>query len=74
MGTERHRRVWPHGADHTVMVKATGEQWVRWHQAARINSMKPHLGVFLARAADFYAARLQARLELALRLEKDGKL
>lgn len=74
MGTEKHRRVWPHGADHTVTVKATSEQWVRWHQAARTNTMKPHMGVFLARAADFYCARLEARLEMAHRLEKDGKL
>jgi hypothetical protein len=74
MGQEKSRRVWPHGADHTVTVKATSDQWIRWHQAARINSMKPHLGVFLARAADFYAARLEARLKLAQRLEKDGKL
>jgi hypothetical protein len=32
--------------------------------------MKPHLGVFLARAADFYSTRL----EMARRQEKDGEL
>ena len=74
MGYEKGRRVWPDHADHVVSVRATGEQWIRWHDAARINSMKPHLGVFLARAADFYAARLQARRELALRMEEQGKL
>ena len=72
MGFER--RIWPHGADHVVTTKATGQQLIRWHRAAGVNSMKPHLGLFLARAADFYAARLEARLELAKRLEKDGKL
>jgi len=74
MGQEKSRRVWPDHADHVLTTRATSAQLVRWHQAARINSMKPHLGVFLARAADFYAARLQARLELAQRLEKGGKL
>jgi hypothetical protein len=74
MGQERHRRVWPNGADHTVTVKATGEQLIRWHDAARNHSMTPHLGAFLARAADFYVARLEARLEMARRLDKDGKL
>lgn len=74
MGTERHRRVWPDGAHHTITVKATGDQYIRWQDAAGLNSMKPHMGAFLARAADFYAARLQARRELALRLEEQGKL
>lgn len=74
MGQEEHRRIWPDGAYHTITVKATGEQWVRWHQAARAFSMKPHLGSFLARAADFYCTRLEARREMAQRLEKDGKL
>ena len=72
MGFER--RIWPHGADHVLTTRATGEQLIRWHRAAGINSMKPHLGLFLARAADFYAARLEARRELALRLEREGKL
>ena len=74
MGYEKGRRVWPDGADHVLTTRATGEQWVRWHRAASQSSMKPHMGLFLARAADFYAARLEARLELAKRLEERGKL
>ena len=74
MGQEKHRRVWPNNAYHTTTVKATGDQWFRWHKAASTFSMKPHMGQFLARAADFYCARLEARLEMAQRLEKDGKL
>jgi hypothetical protein len=74
VGREKHRRVWPDGAHHTITVKATGEQWVRWHDAAGIHSMKPHLGTFLAKAADFYTARLQARRELAKRLDEQGKM
>lgn len=74
MGQEKSRRVWPDGADHTVMVKATSDQLIRWQNAAGLNSMNPHMGAFLARAADFYAARLQARREMALRLHEQGKL
>jgi len=57
MGGER--RIWPHHADHVVTTRATGEQLVTWHRAARMNTMKPQLGLFLARAADFYAAHLE---------------
>lgn len=32
------------------------------------------LGAFLARAGDFYVARLQARLEMARRMKEQGKL
>ena len=72
MGHER--RIWPHDADHVLTTRATGEQLIRWNRAAGMHSMKPHLGLFLARAADFYCARLEARREMAQRLEKDGKL
>lgn len=74
MGLEKHRRVWPDGADRTVTVKATTEQLIRWSDAARTFNSTPHMGQFLARAADFYCARLEARLEMARRLDKDGKL
>ena len=74
MGNERHRRRWPHDATRSVTVKATPEQFVRWSDAAGIGTSKPHLASWLARAADFYAERLQARRELALRLHKEGKL
>ena len=74
IGRGKSRHIWPHGAHHTITIKATDEQWVRWHEANAGLSMKPHLGVFLARAADFYCARLEARREMAQRLEKDGKL
>lgn len=74
MGQEKSRRIWPHGADHVITTRATGEQLVRWYTAASIHSMKPHLGVFLAKAADFYAARLEARRKLARRLDEQGKL
>ena len=74
MGQEKSRRVWPDGADHVLTTRATSPQLVRWHAAARMFSMKPHLGTFLAKAADFYCARLEARRKLAERLEKDGKL
>ena len=74
MGNERHRRRWPPGADRSVTVKATPEQIVRWSSAAGIGTSKPHLASWPARAADFYAERLQARRELALRLDREGKL
>jgi hypothetical protein len=74
MGQEKSRRIWPHGANHVLTTRDTGEQYVRWLTAAGMFSMKPHLGVFLARAADFYCARLEARRRMAQRLEKDGKL
>jgi hypothetical protein len=74
MGNERHRRVWPVGACHVITIRATPAQLAAWHAATRILSSKPHLGAFIARAADFYAERLQARLELALRMEREGKL
>ncbi|HWM93651.1 MAG TPA: hypothetical protein VN493_23035 [Thermoanaerobaculia bacterium] len=74
MGQEKSRRIWPLDADRTVTVRVTHEQWVRWYEAASNGSMKPHLGTYLARAADFYAARLKARGEMARRLEKDGRL
>ena len=74
MGNERHRRIWPPNAYRTITVRATDEQFVRWISAAGIDTSKPHLGAFIARAADFYAARLDARLQLALRMEREGKL
>jgi hypothetical protein len=75
MGNERHRRVWPAGADRVITIHATPAQVVAWDAAARIHSSKPpHLGAWVAMAADFYAQRLQARLELALRMEREGKL
>ena len=58
--------------DSTIMVKATDRQWASWRAVAGLG--EPDLGAFLARAADFYVARLQVRLEMARRLEKDGKL
>ena len=74
IGRGRSRHIWPHGAHHTITIKATDEQYARWLTAAGMFTMKPHLGVFLARAADFYCSRLEARREMARRLEKDGKL
>ncbi|HWM93681.1 MAG TPA: hypothetical protein VN493_23185 [Thermoanaerobaculia bacterium] len=82
MGYEKGRRVWPDHADHVLTTRATGEQLVRWHTAAAMHSMKPHLGRFLAEAADHYARYLQRRMKRALdlqakedreRLEREGK-
>ena len=58
--------------DITIMVKATDQQRASWRAVAGLG--EPDLGAFLARAADFYAARLQARRELALRMKEQGKL
>lgn len=74
IGRGKSRHIWPHDAVHSVTTRATDEQYARWLTAAGMFSMKPHLGTFLARAADFYCARLEARRELALRMEEDGKL
>jgi hypothetical protein len=54
----------------SITVLATDEQWRRWNAAAQSGD----LGTFLARAADFYVARLQARLEMAQRMEREGRL
>ncbi|MEA2562804.1 MAG: hypothetical protein QOH06_4308 [Acidobacteriota bacterium] len=69
MGQEKSRRVWPHGANHVLATRATGEQLIRWHQAAAMGTMKPHLGIFLASAADHYARHLQRRMKRALDLQ-----
>ena len=66
MGQEKSRRVWPYHADHVLTTRATGEQLIRWHDAARMHSMKPHMGVFLARAADHYARHLQRQMKRVL--------
>jgi hypothetical protein len=55
----------------TITVEVTPEQWSRWRAVA---GTKPDLSTFLARAADFYVTRLQARLEMARRMEKEGRL
>ena len=73
MGQEKSRRIWPHGADHVLTTRATGEQYVRWLTAAGMFTMKPHLGAFLARAADHYAAHLQRCRARALKLEEKEK-
>lgn len=64
------RRIWPDGADHVLTTRATDEQLVRWHAAARMQSMKPHLGLFLARAADHYAKHLEKRADKAVKREE----
>lgn len=69
MGQEKSRRIWPYHADHVLTTRATSEQLVRWHMAASMHSMKPHLGRFLAEAADFYARHLQKRMKRALDLQ-----
>ena len=74
MGQEKSRRVWPIEARHTITIRCTTEQLARWHEAAQVGSMWPHLGKYLVRAGDFYAARLKARRDMARRLERDGKL
>lgn len=66
MGQEKGRRVWPRHADHVLTTRATGEQRIRWLTAASQFSMKPHLGVFLAQAADHYSRYLERRLKRAL--------
>lgn len=79
MGYEKGRRVWPDHADHVLTTRATGEQLVRWHTAAAMYSMKPHLGRFLAEAADYYARHLQRQMNRALKQhdkeqrEREGK-
>ena len=54
-----------------ITVTATDQQRASWRAAAGIES---DLAAFLARAADFYVARLQARLELARRMEREERL
>lgn len=54
----------------TVTLEVTQEQWNRWRAMA---GGKP-VADFLTRAGDFYAERLQARLVLARRMEKEGRL
>ncbi len=66
MGQEEHRRIWPDGAYHVFTTRATGEQRIRWYDAARMHSMKPHMGRFLAAAADHYAAYLRRQMNRAL--------
>lgn len=73
MGYEKGRRVWPDHADHVFTTRATGEQYVRWRRAAEMYSMKPHMGVFLAQAADFYARYLQRQMNRALKQHEKGK-
>ena len=74
MGYEKGRRVWPDHADHVLTTRATGEQRVRWLTAASRLTMKPHLGVFLAQAADHYSGYLERRLKRALdKQEKEDR-
>lgn len=67
MGFER--RIWPHGADHVLTTRATDEQLVRWTWGASRLTMKPHLGLFLARAADFYVKHLERQHDRILKKE-----
>jgi hypothetical protein len=54
----------------TVTIEVSSEQWNRWRAMA---GGKP-VADFLTRAGDFYTERLQARMELARRLEREGRL
>ena len=54
----------------TITVEVTQEQWRQWCAAAGNSD----LHAYLVKAGTFYAERLAARLELARRLEKDGRL
>ena len=69
MGQEEHRRIWPPNAYHVFTTRATGEQRIRWYDAARMHTMKPHMGLFLARAADHYARYLQRQMNRAMKGE-----
>ena len=79
MGQEEHRRIWPPNTYHVFTTRATGEQRIRWYDAARMLSMKPHMGLFLARAADHYSAYLERKRKRALAAqekedrEREGK-
>lgn len=66
MGFEKGRRIWPDHTYHVFTTRATGEQRIRWLDAASLNTMKPHMGLFLSRAADHYAAYLQRQRKRAL--------
>lgn len=66
MGQEISRRVWPDHAKYVYTTRATSDQRLRWYDAARMHSMKPHMGVFLAHAADHYARYLQRQMKRAL--------
>jgi hypothetical protein len=60
------RRMWPYDAEVRFNVRATYKQAGAWGYAARVKGL--HTPVFLALAADVYAAhldRLHARLQRA---------
>jgi len=54
----------------TITVEVTPEQLNRWRAAAG----NTDLGAYLVKAGTFYAERLAARLELARRMERAGRL
>lgn len=55
----------------TVTIEVSSEQWNRWRAVA---GAKSDVAAFLIRSADFYTERLQARVKLARRMEKEGRL
>jgi hypothetical protein len=72
-----NRRLWPPDAWTKISVQATDRQLLRWTDAARIQelSSKPHVGLFLARAADYYARKVHRDYKRKMaQLRKEGKL
>jgi hypothetical protein len=70
-------RIWPYDAWTKISVQATDRQYRRWEDAARIQELtsKPHVGLFLARAADYYAAKVHRDYKRKMaQLRKEGKL
>jgi hypothetical protein len=61
-----------------ITVQATDKQLLRWSDAARIQegyTDRPHVGTFLARAADFYARKVHRDYKRRMaRLRAEGKL
>jgi hypothetical protein len=55
----------------TVTFEVTQKELNRWRMAAGGTA---DLGTYLAKAGNFYAERLAARLELARRMEREGRL
>jgi hypothetical protein len=55
----------------TITIEVSPEQWNRWRAVA---GAKSDVAAFLIRSADFYAERLQARVKLAQRMQREGRL
>jgi len=55
----------------TITLEVTQREWNRWRAVA---GAKSDVAAFLIRSANFYTTRLEARVELARRMEREGRL